>query len=239
MIVGAYARIFEELDEAFTALAREKGTFEPVYLNAHQSPSSIPGGAIVYNMENVGDQIPPTLFESCTVWDMSERNVTLWKRNGRDAVHVPLGYHPAFERFTAKPWRERDIDVVLFGCLNERRISVLDALRRRGKNVVHLFDRYGADRNDVLARSKISLNMLYYPRGFFPSLRLLKCTPAGVLSVCEQAPEAPAWVSPPPVAYDQLVDRCMALTEITASRADEMIQTSRARLLENPLRLPA
>lgn len=239
MIVGAYARIFEELDEAFTALARERGTHEPVYLNAHQAPSSIPPGAIVYNMENVGVQIPPSLFAGCTVWDMSERNVALWRKHGREAVHVPLGYHAAFERFQAKPWAERDIDVVLFGCLNERRISVLDALRRRGKNVVHLFDRYGAERNDVLARSKLSLNMLYYANGFFPSLRLLKCTPAGILSVCERAPEAPSWVSPPPVEYSAIVDRCMEILSLSPVAADDLADRARDNLLANPLRLPA
>jgi hypothetical protein len=238
MIVGPYSQIFEELNASFCDLLSHDGHKESVYFNGHQVPSEIPRGSIVYNMENVGVQIAPTLFQGCTVWDMSARNVALWQAAGRDAVHVPLGYHREFERFKAKPWGERDIDVVLFGCLNERRIHVLRELEQLGAKIVHLFDRYGKDRNDVLARAKISLNMLYYPNGFFPALRLLKCAPNGVINVSEIAPEAPSWAYPRPVPYEKLVQTCAQILALAPEQAEALANEARERLVSHPLRLP-
>lgn len=240
MIIGAYSRIFEEMDEAFSDLLARDDRRTPICLNAHQAPHQVPSDAIVYNMENVGVQVAPTLFPiSTTIWDMSARNVVMWRSHGRRAVHVPLGHHPAFEKFSARPWHERDVDVVLFGSMNARRAKILDELNVLGFRTVHLFDRYGTDRNDVLARSKIALNMLYYPNGFFPTLRLLKCVPNGVLTVSEVAPEVPAWAWPEPVGYNKLVGECARILAMSGSDADLLAATARDRLMQHPLRLPS
>lgn len=239
MIVGAYSRIFDEMDEAFTALTRERGTHEPVYLNAHQAPHTIPRGATVYNMENVGVQIPPTMFDGCAIWDMSERNVALWRNHGRNAVHVPLGYHPVFERFTPKPWKERDIDVLLLGWSNVRRQNVLNELARRGLKALRVYDIYGVARDQLLARTRVVLNMLFYTTGFFPQLRLLKSVPNHVLTVSEEAIEAPSWATPAPVPYHRLADKCAELCALSDNDANALAEQAKSILHQNPLRLPA
>ena len=207
MILGRpeHRPIFDEIDRAIATLLRAQRDPRVVCFNAHAEVNKIPPGAIVFNLENVGIQIQTDAFPGRTIWDFSARNVERWRASGRSAVHVPVGFHREFERFTSRPFAQRDIDVVFDGSMNPRRARVVDALRSRGLRVEHLLGVYGAAREAVFARARIALNMLYYDHGVYPILRYMHATAGRLAIISEAAPGASSWVFPQPAPYDTLV----------------------------------
>lgn len=226
------SRCFDELDAAISAL-----TQRTVCLNAHAFPRDIPHGAVVYNLENVGTQVQTDAFEGHEIWDFSARNVERWKAAGRHAVHVPIGYHPSFERFVMRPWAERDIDVVFCGCMSERRAKVLQALADKGLKV-HLVgpgEAYGAERDAILARSKLALNMLFEDGNTFPVLRAAHAAANGLPMISESAPEMPEWVDG--VAYESLVREAWALSK-SQTYAGDVAASARHAFVATTMTLP-
>ncbi len=125
---------------------------------------------------------------------------------------VPIGWVPQLTRIQAA---EEDIDVLFYGSLNERRRAVLEELRRRGARVHVAFGVYGAQRDSLVARSRIVLNVHYYQAKVFEIVRVsyLLANRRAVVSERGRDPREEAefehGVAFAP--YDGLVDRCLAL----------------------------
>ncbi len=196
-----HAACFDEINHAM-----ENMTDTDVLFNAHTSLACIPAtGGVIYNMENVGTQVGRYTYPyGVDLWDFSARNCEEWRKLGKQVTHVPIGYHPSMERFTPRPWEDRDIDVILCGAMNERRHKVLEGLRTLEIKVVHNPDTYGVERDKLLARSKLCLNMLYYEDGVFPALRAAHCAANRVGMLTEQAPEM--WDGIDRIEYKSLVE---------------------------------
>lgn len=82
--------------------------------------------------------------------------------------YIPLIYNEYLEKFYNSyidrklSWNEKDIDILFYGSLNERRSKVIDNLKKK-YNVVYFIDMY--DHNtfcNLINRSKIVLNILFY-----------------------------------------------------------------------------
>lgn len=99
---------------------------------------------------------------SATVWDYSARNVEYIRAltGNVNATYVPIGYAPVLSRIAPSP--SQDIDVLFYGSLNERRTCILDQLDARGLAVVRAFGVYGEERDALIARAKVVLNVHYY-----------------------------------------------------------------------------
>ena len=141
-----------------------------------QHPVELPADAILYNLEQV-DRASTWMTDAALaplrrhrVWDYSARNVAAFATLGIDATFVPIGYAANLERIPAAA--ERDIDVLFYGSLNERRIAVLDALEERGAKVVDLFGVYGEARDAHVARAKVVLNLHHYDAQILEEVRL-------------------------------------------------------------------
>jgi hypothetical protein len=225
---------FDELDRALLALRPEP----PVYLNAHAFPTRLPVGSVVYNLENVGIQVSTNAFAGLEIWDFSRRNVRAWEAAGRQVTHVPVGYHPSMTCFEMRPWAERDIDVVFVGHPNERRLRVIQELKRAGFGVEHLTGRaFGRARDEILARSKLALNMRFYKEGVFPILRSAHCVANGLLTVNEESPETPDWLSVVE-PYTRLAQRAQELLEDTGTTIRMLAAYDLGRFRLSPLVLP-
>lgn len=243
MILGRdvhfHAACFDEISAAVDQLIAVASDTRLVVFNAHSFPDRVPLDAIVYNFENVDVQVSGNAFVDHEIWDFSERNAARWRDRRRSVHHVPAGYHSSMERFQSLPWIDRDIDVVFTGCMNARRQRVLDALAHHGLRTTVLSTVYGPERDKILARAKLAVNMLYYEEGTFAVLRTTHCVANSVAVVSEAANEAPGWAYPAPVPYAQLVDACRDLLaggeEKLVSTAEEALR----RFREHPLRLPA
>jgi hypothetical protein len=243
--IGRHLEVFREIIDVVAAGLAELGfatvrrvnefadgeeniVFCPRLLRAEDVERVAPS-TILYNFEPLN----PPVFDSlgtflthyaprCRLWDYSADNVDYLQGLGCRAVHVPLGYAEVLSRIERAP--EQDIDVLFYGDLSPRRLKVLDALRATGVNLVVAADAYGEERDALIARAKIVLNIhnhdgikaLEAPRVFY----LLANRKA---VVTETKPDVPldgdlrrAMLAAP---YDGLVDACFALLRDPARRA--------------------
>ncbi len=188
MIVGrdtqTFSQCFVEIDDAVRAM-----TDRTVCFNAHRAEA--PPGSIIYQTENVPTQVadPRAMWPDHEIWDISASNAAKY-----GAKHVPIGYHPSMERF--KRADVLDIDVVFSGAINDRRAKVLNELQARGLRVVVVPVRtYGRQRDALLARAKLALNMLFYEDGIFPALRVAHLVANHVPVLSERCPEGWPFIS--------------------------------------------
>ena len=188
----------------------------------------VPSTTILYNFEPLN----PPVFDSvgtflehyaprCIVWDYSLDNVEFLRARGCKVQHVPLGYARPMTRIA--PAADQDIDILFYGDVSERRAPVLEELRRTGLNVVIESDLYGAERDALIARAKVVLNIhnhdgikaLETPRVFY----LLANRKAVVTELKEGVPIDDdlknAMAGAP---YGKLVDACVELVRDTARR---------------------
>lgn len=95
------------------------------------------------------------------VWDYSTTNIAFLRTLGiKRASHVPFCWHPCLDRIPPAP--EKDIDVLFYGMINRRRARVRDALLARGLRVEFRQKIYGAERDDLISRARIVLNLHHF-----------------------------------------------------------------------------
>jgi hypothetical protein len=104
------------------------------------------------------------------VWDYSLANIAALGELGvADVKHCAIGYHETLRRIRpGKP----DIDVLFIGSLNDRRKAVLNELAGAGLKVRWGFDVYGEERDRLLSRARVVLNMHMYDARVFEVVRV-------------------------------------------------------------------
>lgn len=200
-------------------------------LGAHllppQDAQSVPAGSIIYNLEQIGGaQLQPAYYDLARqhqIWDYDPRNIEQWKalRCIRPPVHVPVGYVPELTRITAAP--TQDIDVLFYGSLNQRRNRILHALKDVGLKVHAVFGVYGLDRDALIARSKIVLNVHFYEAKVFEIVRisyLLANSKAVVTECSPDTTEVGLSDCVRAVPYEAMVEHCCSLLHHDAERRD-------------------
>lgn len=138
-----------------------------IIFGAHLLPPGLlpRADSILFNLEQV---IPGAiwltgpyleLMKRYQVWDYSAANVDALRARGIENVaYVPVGYAESLARIAPQT---EDIDVLFYGCMNDRRRQILEQLARRFR-VEFLFGVFGEERDRKIARSKIVLNMHFY-----------------------------------------------------------------------------
>jgi 2-polyprenyl-3-methyl-5-hydroxy-6-metoxy-1,4-benzoquinol methylase len=204
---------------------------------------------IIYQLEQLtlgegwfNAQAMSVLKEAQAIWDYSLENIDFLLEQGLAGVQwVPVGFHENLQ--TIAPDTE-DIDVLFYGSLNPRRKQVLDRLARECK-VVTLEGTYGAERDRLIARSRIVLNLHYYD-----SLRILEqpriayLLNNGRFVLSEEASDANPYEGGLATApYDQVVEACLGYLNDAAKRrriADAgqalMARQPMSEILRAPLR---
>lgn len=196
-----------------------------LFLGAHllqpQDAPLLPSGSIIYNLEQLGGaELQPAYYELARrlqVWDYDQRNIDKWKNLGcaRVPVHVPIGYVPEMTRISPAP--AQDIDVLFYGSLNERRHRILNALKDLGIKVHAVFGVYGRERDDLIARSKIVLNVHFYEAKVFEIVRVsyLLANSKAVVTECSPGAATEAGLTDGVLAlpYERLVEGCRALLQ--------------------------
>jgi hypothetical protein len=130
-------------------------------------PLPLDPDAILYNLEQVDPDsgwFRPELLElfgRSRVWDYNQKNAAALGALGVNVEKiVPIGY---VKELTRIPYSERrDIDVLFFGSMNQRRREVIDRLQASGLNAAAVFGVYGKDRDLLISRSKLLINVHYY-----------------------------------------------------------------------------
>ena len=127
-----------------------------------------PANSVIFNLEQMTTRSPWHYdqyiehLKRFTVWDYSHRNARYFRKSlGMDNVaEVRLGYVPEMTRLNR--YFPKDIDVLFYGAVNERRLAVLETISRTKLRLAVLQGEYGADRDYAIARSKLVLNVHYY-----------------------------------------------------------------------------
>lgn len=130
-------------------------------------PLPLESDAILYNLEQVDPgsawfrQELVTLLRKYRVWDYSKTNaVALGALGVKVERVVPIGYVKELTRIGFAD--QRDIDVLFVGSMNPRRQLIIHRLRAAGLHVVAVFGVYGKERDSLIGRSKLLLNVHFY-----------------------------------------------------------------------------
>lgn len=141
--------------------------------------TSLPPDSILYNLEQIDFSSPAfnssmlLHFKHWTVWDYSTTNIQTLQEFGISGIqHLPIGYHPTLSSIPPSTAEAQDIDILFYGSLNQRRESVIHSLRQQGLRVEVLFGVYGAERDEIIRRSKIVLNIHNYQSKVFEIVRV-------------------------------------------------------------------
>jgi hypothetical protein len=133
-----------------------------------------PCDTIIVDLEQLHDSSPfnkpsyLSYLSSYAVWSYSRSNVEwLHKKGITHAIHVPLGHaDPLSSAMSTRPPSdsERDIDLLFMGAMSPRRASLKQALETCGRplKIVFAYEVYGAERDKLLNRAKIVLNVAYW-----------------------------------------------------------------------------
>jgi len=223
-------RVFDEVAETVSCglralAATGQGLSDrTVFLGAHVLPWSryTDDRAIFYNFEQRGSPALSSsvldMFRRHEVWDYSPSNIAWFAEHGIRAKHVPIGYVPDLTRIEKAP--TKDIDVLFYGLVNDRRRRILDSLRATGLAVCVLSNCYGTERDRLIARSKIVLNTHFYDAGIFEMVRCSYLFANEVCVVSEDSIDVPPELTRalPFAPRDELADTCAALARDAESR---------------------
>jgi hypothetical protein len=155
----------------------------------------LPTNAIIFNFEQLGapshyitdDYLRRLSLH--TVWDYSPRNIGWMRANGVNGAValVRIGHAPALLRVPKS--EAQDIDVLFYGAVNERRMLVLQAIQAMGLRVVLVTNLFGEERDRVIGRAKVVLNLHYYDTKIFEIARVGYLLANGKAVVTEGGPE--------------------------------------------------
>lgn len=191
---------------------------------------ALPSDTVVYNLEQMDEKSEwlkgplPEVLGRCIVWDYSARNLDrIRKLTGNDRLfHVPVGYSPGLTRIAPAP--DQDVDVLFYGSVNDRRREAMEALRSAGLKVHAVFGVYGRERDALIARAKVVLNLHYYESSVFEIVRVfyLLANRKAVVAECHEGtdvdPEIRSAVRAVP--YDGLTTACLQLVQDPGSRKE-------------------
>jgi hypothetical protein len=182
-------------------------------LDSHeQIPSSV--RYIHYQLEQLSDREGwysehgrHILQAADAVWDYSPDNVTFLQERGFDNVHLlPIGFHAGLESIVHQP--QKDIDVLFYGSINQRRKKILEQINRHAR-LKTLYGVYGQERDDLIGRSRILLNIHFYEAGIMEQVRLSYLLNNRCFILSEQSEHNPYEGMIDSVAYDELTQRCL------------------------------
>ncbi len=229
----AFAEVAASLSGAFSELGGSAPVVTDVAQFAGRAPivfganmlaarivAMLPPDSVIVNLEQIlpgyawFNEEYKAVLQSLPVLDYSRRNKQILLSHGIDRVDVlEIGYHPSLSRIPTI--NNKDIDVLFYGSIGERRARILQELARAGLGVVHLFGEYEAKRDLAISRSKVVLNMHHSDSGIFEIVRVsyllankICVLTEGDIADPEIQPFAEGLAIEP---YERLVERCIEL----------------------------
>ena len=178
----------------------------------------IPKSTIILNTEQIysdSTEWNKNIFAWVTkfeVWDYSERNIEKLRQIGVNKVKLlKIGFQKELVRINNS--KKKDIDVLFYGSVNERRKETIEKLIANGLNVKTLFGVYGKERDGYIERSKLVLNHHFYNSQIFEIVRVFYLLTNAVAVVGEvnesTSIDAMCKEGIHAVQYDDLVKGCV------------------------------
>ena len=207
--------------------------------------SSFPRSSIILNTEQLwsdtASEWKETIFQwskSFEVWDYSELNIEKLRLVGaQNCKHLRIGYHKKLRRLAKPP--TQDIDVLFYGSINDRRRHVINALLARGVQTRILFGVYGRERDELIERSKVVLNLHFFDSKIFETVRVFYLMTNSKAVVAEVGPDThiePCYRDGICAAdYESLVDCCVSLLS-DDERREKLEEAANAAIRNLPQR---
>ena len=138
----------------------------------------IPENTIIFNTEQIESitenwkkKILNLARKNIIFWDYSQYNLDyLSKTINIKGKLFQIGYQKELNRINHNI--DKNIDVLFYGSINTRREHIINKLKDRKINVKTLFGVYGKERDDLIAKSKLTLNMHMYDSKIFEIVRV-------------------------------------------------------------------
>ena len=138
----------------------------------------IPENTIIFNTEQIETitenwkkKILNLARKNIIFWDYSQYNLDyLSKTINIKGKLFQIGYQKELNRINHNIYK--NIDVLFYGSINARREHIINKLKDRKINVKTLFGVYGKERDDIIAKSKLILNMHMYDSKIFEIVRV-------------------------------------------------------------------
>ena len=140
---------------------------------------NLPSNTIIINLEQLydgcrweGDYI--TLLSKFRVWDYSTINIEWLSKRGIKAELFHRLYSPKLETIIQLTEDNKDIDVLFYGTATEDRKQIRKLLEKAlsGKNIIFCVGLWADQKDRMIARSKVILNLHGYPSNIFESSRV-------------------------------------------------------------------
>ncbi|HDR6311759.1 TPA: glycosyltransferase family 1 protein [Bacillus cereus] len=180
-------RLEQEGNTAIISETQLENVKNTIVFGAHtfaHNPDLLPKNAIIYNLEQLYEGSPYAhplylmLLKDKEIWDYSKQNIEWLKRKGvgKEIKHVEMNYAPTLEikKDVFEGEITEDIDILFIGALNPRRQAIFDQLKAVAPhlNIVFKNNAWGIVRNELIARSKIILNIHFYLSGILETPRV-------------------------------------------------------------------
>jgi 2-polyprenyl-3-methyl-5-hydroxy-6-metoxy-1,4-benzoquinol methylase len=232
---SAFSEVAETLVYGFRKLGHQAGVLENtvdpkatnIVLGAHllneDETKALPPGTIIYNLEQLGSShLSPVYYglaKRHQIWDYSPVNIAVWQHRqcAFPPVLVEIGYTPELRRIAVAPIQ--DIDVLFYGSINEQRRSILLQLQEADVRVHAVFGAYGKERDALIARSKLVLNLHCYGAKLFEVVRVSYLLANSKAVVSEEAADIGDFAQAVAVApCDGIVEKCIELLKYDLHR---------------------
>ena len=195
------------------------------------------------------DEYIRRLRNALEIWDYSMQNImnitNLFKKKGLKMPkirYVPITYLPIF--YTAEIANAtnvtKDIDVLFYGSINDRREKIIADLQKADSKLNIYFGGYnlwGKDRDDLIKRSKIVLNIHFYADPILETTRLAPLVSQEAFVISEPSSDRlldKFWSSMVTFCtYDKIVDKVLSFLKVYDS-CHEFAKMARQELQKHP-----
>lgn len=164
-------RVFADHAESCGAALAEAGLYNdkgrPLWFGANLAVP-VPADAIIMQMEAHSSgwmtDAYLDLLRQHPVLDYAQENVSWLRARGVDARYCPIRHHPHLTRLTLLPEAERDIDILFYGSVTDRRQEIIQEVRAQNpqRKIIWLGHDGWDSRDGHIARAKIVLNLHAY-----------------------------------------------------------------------------
>jgi hypothetical protein len=142
------------------------------------------------------------------IWDYSHTNIEhLAKLHITNVIHVPAGYNKSLE--VLQHDQIKDIDVLFFGSMSPRREEIIQALRTQGVKTSAANNAYGEERNSMITRAKIVLNLHSSEMNTLEEIRISFLLINKCFVISEHSDHNPYFDGVVFCPYEQIVETCV------------------------------
>lgn len=143
------------------------------------------------------------------IWDYSPENIEVLAGMGIEANLVRIGYMPCLSTIDQS---EYEYDVLHVGSITQRRMDIINALANAGMKVHYAFGVYNKQRDDLIAKSKIVVNVHFYEAKRFEIVRCSHLMANKACVVSESSEDGGMFSEGIKfVDYGDIVDGCLRL----------------------------